>query len=79
MIRISAAQLRYQAATRGWDQEAVPHEAGLSAATVSRVMRGMPVRGRTALCLVQALRRRPAFIDLVADADGSVVGPPKWV
>jgi hypothetical protein len=82
MIRISAAQLCYQAAIRGWDQEAVPHEAGLSAATVSRAMRVMPVRGLTALCLVQALRRRPALpelIDLVAAADGSAVRSPGWV
>jgi hypothetical protein len=49
-------------------------EAGLSAATVSRAMRGMPVRGLTALCLVQAFRRRPPLpeaIDLVTLSEGS--------
>jgi hypothetical protein len=60
----------------------VAREAGLSAATVSRAMRVMPVRGLTALCLVQALRRRPTLpelIDLVAAADGSAVRSPGWV
>jgi transcriptional regulator with XRE-family HTH domain len=76
MIRISAGQLRYQAAIRGWDQEAVAREAGVSAATVSRAMRGMPVRGLTALCLVQALRRRPPLpelIEMVASSDHGTV------
>ncbi len=42
----------------------------------------MPVRGLTALCLVQALRRRPALpelIDLVAASDGGAVGPRNGV
>jgi Helix-turn-helix len=70
MIRISSAQLRYQVAIRGWSQEMIAHQAGISIATVSRAMRGMPVRGPTALRLVQALRRQPPLPELIDLVDG---------
>ena len=68
MIRISSTELQYQVAIRGWTVEKAGREAGVSAATVSRAMRGMPVRGLTALRLVQAFRRTapvPELVDLV--------------
>jgi hypothetical protein len=40
-------------------------EAGVSEATVSRVLAGHPVRGLTVLRMVQALRRNPAIPELV--------------
>lgn len=57
MIRISSSELLYQAAIRGWSMEKTAREAAISVATVWRAMRGMPVRGITALQLVQAFRR----------------------
>lgn len=68
MIRISSSELQYQVAIRGWSMEKAAREAGVSVATISRAMRGMPVRGLTALLLVQAFRRAapvPELIELV--------------
>ncbi len=68
MIRISSSELQYQVAIRGWSMDKTAHEAGVSVATISRAMRGMPVRGLTALQLVQAFRRSapvPELVDLV--------------
>jgi DNA-binding LacI/PurR family transcriptional regulator len=56
MIQIASAELRYQAAIRGWDGRALARAAGISEATVSRALAGRGVRGITALKLVQALR-----------------------
>lgn len=68
MIHISSSELQYQVAIRGWSMEKAAREAGLSVPTISRAMRGMPVRGLTALQLVQAFRRHapvPELVDLV--------------
>lgn len=68
MIRISSSEHQYQVAIRGWSMEKAAHEAGVSVATISRAMRGMPVRGLTALQLVQAFRRSapvPELVELV--------------
>lgn len=65
MIRITAARLRYEASIRGWDQRRLAREAGLSEATVSRVLAGNAVRGLTALQVVQALRRTSPIPELV--------------
>ncbi len=68
MIRISSSELQYQVAIRGWSMQTTAREAGVSVATISRAMRGMPVRGLTAIQLVQAFRRHapvPELIDLV--------------
>jgi hypothetical protein len=73
MIKLSSGELRYQVAIRGWSHDKVAREAGVSIATISRAMRGMPVRGVTALRLVQALRRQapiPELVDLV-DAESA--------
>ncbi|MBO0730202.1 MAG: hypothetical protein J2P57_13160 [Acidimicrobiaceae bacterium] len=56
----------------GLEHEKTAREAGVSGATISRAMRGMPVRGLTALQLVQAFRRHapvPELIDLVSADD----------
>jgi hypothetical protein len=57
-MRVRGAALRRQAAIRGWDQRTLARHAQVSEATVSRAMAGECVRGRTALLLVQALRRQ---------------------
>jgi transcriptional regulator with XRE-family HTH domain len=63
---ISGSELRRQASIRGWDQRALARHAGVSEATVSRVMAGRGVRGITALKLVQALRRHRPLPELEA-------------
>jgi transcriptional regulator with XRE-family HTH domain len=65
-MRLSAERLAYEAAIRGWDQRRLARESGVSETTVSRVMRGLPMRGLTALQLVQALRRHAPVPELVA-------------
>ena len=68
MIRVTAERLRYEASVRGWDQRMLARQAGLSEATISRALAGCPVRGITALCVVQALRRSapiPELVDLL--------------
>jgi plasmid maintenance system antidote protein VapI len=64
LILISPGELRHQVHVRGWDQRILAREAGVSEATVSRVLAGHPVRGLTALRMVQALRRNPAIPEL---------------
>lgn len=63
MIRISSTELQHQVAVRAWSMEKAAREAGVSVPTISRAMRGVPVRGLTALQLVQAfavIRRCPS-------------------
>jgi hypothetical protein len=64
MIRIASAELRYQAAIRGWDGRALARVSDVSEATVSRALAGRGVRGTTALKLVQALRKHPPIPEL---------------
>ncbi|HEV2953281.1 MAG TPA: helix-turn-helix domain-containing protein [Candidatus Dormibacteraeota bacterium] len=72
MIRISSDELRYQMGIRGWDQSVLAREAGVSMATVSRVMAGRVVRAVSALRIAQALRRSDPVPELVA-----LVPPPR--
>jgi len=64
VVLIAGAELRRQAAIRGWDQRALARHAGVSEATVSRAIAGRGVRGVTALKLVQALRRHRPMPEL---------------
>jgi transcriptional regulator with XRE-family HTH domain len=57
VIRVSSDRLRHEAAIRGWDQRRLAREAGVSEGTISRALAGNPIRGVTALSVVQALRR----------------------
>lgn len=71
MVRMSAAELYYQVAIRGWDQRVLAREAGVSEATVSRAMCGGPIRGLSAMRLAQALRRHEPVPELLV-----LVPPP---
>jgi hypothetical protein len=66
MMRMSAAELDYQVAIRGWDQRVLAHEAGVSEATVSRAMAGGRLRGVSGLPIAQALRRTAPVPELVS-------------
>lgn len=66
VVRISASELEYQLAIRGWDQRALAREAGVSEATVSRAMTGGRVRGMSGMKIAQALRRTPSVPELVS-------------
>ena len=66
MTRVSPAELRYQLAIRGWDQETLAQESGVSEATISRAMAGRAIRGLSALRVAQALRRAQPVPELVA-------------
>ncbi len=77
LILISSAELRRQVNVRGWDQRILAREAGVSEATVSRVLAGHPIRGLTALRMVQALRRNPVIPELVQLVEDRGVGPSR--
>ncbi len=73
LLSLAQRELRRQAAIRGWDQRALARAAGLSEATVSRLMSGHRIRTLTALQLVQALRRQPVIpelAELLGEEDG---------
>jgi DNA-binding transcriptional regulator LsrR (DeoR family) len=65
VVRLSAAELEYQLAIRGWDQRILARQAGVSEATVSRAMAGGRVRGMSGLRIAQALRRTAPVSELV--------------
>ncbi len=64
MFVIRRAELEYQLSIRGWDQKQLAISAGVSEATISRVVAGRRLRGLTALKIAQALRRSPPVSEL---------------
>jgi transcriptional regulator with XRE-family HTH domain len=74
VLRISPNELQFQVAIRGWSIEKTAREAGVSVATASRAMRGMPVRGLTALQLVQGFRRHAPVLELIGLVEAEGLG-----
>ena len=64
MVRVSGEELQYQLAIRGWDQQSLARESGVSATAISRAMSGTAIRGANAMRVAQALRRVPPIPEL---------------
>jgi transcriptional regulator with XRE-family HTH domain len=65
VVRLSGEELMYQLAIRGWDQQSLVRESGVSAATISRAVAGKRIRAASAMRMAQALRRADPVPELL--------------
>ena len=69
-VRVNIPRLRREMALRGWRPTDLAHVAGLSAGTMTAVMKGRPISPRTLRRIAGALQRHaivPGLADLLQE------------